>query len=134
MMCSATCDERRRNRGFRAAGHVRHFCGQQRFQKSVVDAREYWRSGIEGCASARGCGGSAGFGVESGELYPMGPVRRARRFVTRPGTRTLLLTHASGYNSGLFRECGNHHGVPFMYAVIKTGGKQYKVAPGEKLK
>jgi large subunit ribosomal protein L21 len=23
---------------------------------------------------------------------------------------------------------------PFMYAVIKTGGKQYKVAPGEKLK
>src|SRR6185503_10641302 len=25
-------------------------------------------------------------------------------------------------------------GVPFMYAVVKTGGKQYKVAPGEKLK
>src|SRR6185295_10129217 len=23
---------------------------------------------------------------------------------------------------------------PIMYAVIKTGGKQYKVAPGEKLK
>jgi large subunit ribosomal protein L21 len=25
-------------------------------------------------------------------------------------------------------------GVPLMYAVVKTGGKQYKVAPGEKLK
>ena len=25
-------------------------------------------------------------------------------------------------------------GVSLMYAVIKTGGKQYKVAPGEKLK
>jgi large subunit ribosomal protein L21 len=25
-------------------------------------------------------------------------------------------------------------GVPVMYAVVKTGGKQYKVAPGEKLK
>jgi large subunit ribosomal protein L21 len=25
-------------------------------------------------------------------------------------------------------------GVPLMYAVVKTGGKQYKVVPGEKLK
>src|SRR5580765_620002 len=29
---------------------------------------------------------------------------------------------------------GKIHGVPLMYAVIKTGGKQYKVAPGENLK
>jgi large subunit ribosomal protein L21 len=31
-------------------------------------------------------------------------------------------------------QCNNHQRSPTMYAVVKTGGKQYKVAPGEKLK
>jgi large subunit ribosomal protein L21 len=49
------------------------------------------------------------------------------------------------YNSRLFRnlaqtkfrsgiEAENNQVESLMYAVIKTGGKQYKVAPGEKLK
>jgi large subunit ribosomal protein L21 len=33
-----------------------------------------------------------------------------------------------------FIEAVPSQGVSLMYAVIKTGGKQYKVAPGEKLK
>src|SRR5678815_4128072 len=36
------------------------------------------------------------------------------------------------YNPRLPLHCPT--GVPLMYAVVKTGGKQYKVAPGENLK
>src|SRR6185503_6666799 len=39
-------------------------------------------------------------------------------------------THERRYNARLFPNPGSSH----MYAVVKTGGKQYKVAPGEKLK
>jgi large subunit ribosomal protein L21 len=40
------------------------------------------------------------------------------------------------YNLWLFRDVAEKviTEFPLMYAVIKTGGKQYKVAPGEKLK
>jgi large subunit ribosomal protein L21 len=40
----------------------------------------------------------------------------------------------------IIRAAARKHGFPYynrsplMYAVVKTGGKQYKVAPGEKLK
>jgi large subunit ribosomal protein L21 len=49
--------------------------------------------------------------------------------------RTLTGCTLSSYNVRLFRDVrGKILGVPLMYAVIKTGGKQYKVAPGENLK
>jgi large subunit ribosomal protein L21 len=41
-----------------------------------------------------------------------------------------------GADGGLrgVRSARTHKEFPLMYAVVKTGGKQYKVAPGEKLK
>ena len=55
---------------------------------------------------------------------------------TRKCTMFLTAGPLRLYNSKLSRDnsVGEAFGVPFMYAVIKTGGKQYKVAPGEKLK
>jgi large subunit ribosomal protein L21 len=44
---------------------------------------------------------------------------------------------ALAYNAFFLAQRGEifySHGVPVMYAVVKTGGKQYKVAIGEKLK
>lgn len=44
----------------------------------------------------------------------------------------LCYTHKSRFSATLFSEILQE--VNYMYAVIKTGGKQYKVALGEKLR
>jgi large subunit ribosomal protein L21 len=61
-----------------------------------------------------------GYRIGKQRLAPLSrtPERR-RAFLTAPAERP--------YNSNFSQEF-------LMYAVVKTGGKQYKVAPGEKLK
>src|SRR5205823_11749784 len=53
-----------------------------------------------------------------------------------PALRSRCLTQPtlSGYNSKLSAAVAGMKRSPSMYAVIKTGGKQYRVSPGEKLK
>jgi large subunit ribosomal protein L21 len=62
------------------------------------------------------------------------PMRRFDRSVRKP-LQLKAFRSMRGKREPV-RGCGrpNHHRSISMYAVIKTGGKQYRVAPGEKLK
>ncbi len=54
------------------------------------------------------------------------------------GWLTVVLLYAPMQHNLFSEESGQHHAIPLevlvMYAVIRTGGKQYLVSPGEKLK
>jgi large subunit ribosomal protein L21 len=64
-------------------------------------------------------------------FHPSCPVLTSR--VVRPYNSRLFPVLA-GEGTGSKAKHSNQEAESLMYAVIKTGGKQYKVAPGQKLK